>query len=148
MDKSINHRVFFAHPPQDVWHYLTDSEMMSLWLMKNNFQLIKDHEFQFRTKPLPQFDFNGIAYCKVLEIVPLKKLVYSWKGGPGNGVFSLDSVVEWTLVEKDNGTELILVHSGFKDTTNVLIYDAMNAGWLKNMHKIDESLNSAVHGTT
>ena len=147
MSRSIQHQVFFAHPPQAVWEYLTDSELMSLWLMKNNFQLIDGSKFQFRTKPLPQFDFDGIAYCKVLQIIPLKKLSYSWKGGPGDGTFNLDSVVVWTLVEKNNGTELTLHHSGFSEVGNVLIYDAMNTGWLKNMHKIDERLNTADHGT-
>ena len=97
MTKSIKHQFFFPHPPETVWEYLTKSELMELWLMKNDFQPIVGLDFQFRTNPIPSLDFDGIFYCKVLEIVPFKKLSYSWKGGPGNGEITLDSVVVWKL---------------------------------------------------
>lgn len=93
-------------------------------------------------------DFDGTAYCTVLEVEPFKKLSYSWKGGPGQGKITLDSVVEWTLLPKENGTELQLVHTGFKEITNMIIYSAMNGGWLQNMKKIGELLNNAKHGAT
>ena len=82
MPNSINHKLFFPNPPAAVWEYLTNSELMELWLMKNDFKPIVGHEFQFKTNPMPGFDFDGNIYCKVLEIVPNKKLIYSWKGGP------------------------------------------------------------------
>ncbi len=148
MSASIRQQFFYAHPLEAVWEYLTKAELLSQWLMPNDFQLIPGHDFQFRTKPLPQFDCDGIFYCKVLEIVPLKKLCYSWKAGPGDGKISLDSVVVWTLVEKDNGTELQLVHSGFKEIENLGIYTGMMNGWLKNMEKIAKQLNAATYGTT
>jgi uncharacterized protein YndB with AHSA1/START domain len=148
MAKSIKHTVFFQHPPEVVWEYLTKAELMALWLMKNDFQPIVGHDFEFRTKPLPQFDFDGIAYCKVLELVPYKRLSYSWKGGPGEGKINLDTVVVWTLVGKEAGTELFLEHTGFSEVENLLIYGGMNQGWLKNMHKIDELIKAAKHDTT
>ncbi len=147
MNTSIHHQFFYAHPTDVVWEYLTLPEKISKWLMPNDFQLILGHDFQFRTKPKPQFNFDGIFYCKVLEIVPLKKLSYSWRGGPGNGEISLDTVVVWTLVAKDNGTELQLEHNGFTNE-NFAIYSALNEGWFKNMKKIVESLNRAVHDST
>jgi uncharacterized protein YndB with AHSA1/START domain len=141
MSNSINHTLFFSNPPAAVWEYLTNSELMALWLMKNDFQPIVGHDFQFRTNPLPQFDFDGIVYCKVLEIVPNKKLVYSWKGGPAKGEISWDTIVEWTLIEKNNGTELQLAHSGFENVEKLPIYYGFQDGWLKNMHKINKLLN-------
>src|SRR6185437_9682252 len=132
--------LFFNQSQEDVWDYLTKPELIELWLMKNDFQPIVGHQFNFWTKPLPQMDFDGTAYCTVLEVVPFKKLSYSWKGGPGQGKITLDSVVEWTLVPKDNGMELQLVHTGFKEIANMMIYPAMNDGWLKNMKKIGELL--------
>ena len=78
MTKAIRHQFFFAHPPEIVWEYLTKSELISQWLMDNNFLPIVGHDFQFRTRPLPNFQFDGIFYCKVLEIVPLKKLSFHW----------------------------------------------------------------------
>jgi len=136
MTTSITHRFFYPHPPEVVWEYLTKAELIELWLMKNNFQLINGYDFQFNIAPIPAFDFDGIVYCKVLEIDPLKKLTYSWKCGPGNGKITLDSIVEWTLHATENGTELLLENTGFKEA-NFMLYAAMNKGWLENMQKIN-----------
>ncbi len=134
MTKSIQHTFHYSHAPEVVWEYLTKSELIAQWLMPNDFKPIAGHDFQFKTKPLPQFEFDGIAYCKVLEIEPFKKLSYSWKGGI-DGKTTLDSIVVWTLTPTATGTELHLEHSGYVDS-NTAIYAAMNAGWLKNIKKI------------
>ena len=145
---SINHTWFFSHTPEEVWEYLTKPELIELWLMKNDFEPTVGHQFRFLTRPLPQFDFDGIAYCTVMEIAPCTKLTYSWKGGPGDGRITLDSMVVWTLLPKDGGTELQLVHTGFKEMENMYIYPAMNEGWLKNMKKIGDLINERKNGTT
>ena len=131
MQRSINHKWFFPHPPKDVWDYLTKPELLSQWLMENNFKPIVGHKFQFKTKPKIKFGFDGIVYCEVLELIPFKKLSYSWKGGSGAEKIKLDSIVTWTLIDKNNGTELILEHSGFKGVKNYLAYIIMNNGWAK-----------------
>jgi uncharacterized protein YndB with AHSA1/START domain len=148
MAKSIQHNFFFPQPPSAVWEYLTNSELLELWLMKNNFEPVPGHEFQFRTNPIPGFQFDGVCHCKVLELVPFKKLSYSWKGGPGNGIINFDTVVTWKLEEKNGGTELFLDHSGFAEEANVAIYKGMTDGWLKNVDKIANLLNAADHVTT
>lgn len=148
MSNSINHTIFFPNKPEVVWEYLTNAALMELWLMKNDFKPIVGHEFQFRTNPLPKFDFDGMVYCKVLEIIPCKKLVYSWKGGTGNGVMTMDSTVVWTLEEKNNGTVLSLEHSGVKGFEKLTIFNAMYQGWLENMQKIYELINKTKYGTT
>ncbi len=148
MAQSIKHQLFFPHPPEAVWEYLTNAELMGLWLMKNDFRPIIGHEFTFRAGPMPAFDFDGTMHCKVLEIVPFKKLSYSWKLGPGDGTFNVDSVVRWELRPKDNGTELLLHHGDFAILKHMGIFDAMNTGWLQNMHKILKRLNETDHGTT
>ena len=147
MTTSINHQFFLPHPPSAVWEYLTTAELMELWLMKNDFQPVIGHEFQFATKPMPALNTDGIFHCKVLEIDPLKKLSYSWKGGPGDGSITLDTIVVWTLKPKDKGTELFLEHSGFSEIENFDIYKGMTDGWLKNVQKIADRLNAANHGT-
>ena len=148
MAASIKNQLFFPHPPGAVWEYLTNAELMELWLMKSDFQPIVGHEFQFKVKPVPSLDFDGIVYCRVLEIVPFKKLSYSWKLGPGDGTINLNSVVRWELRPKDKGTELLLDHGSFAVMENIGIFNAMNVGWLENMHKIFDRLNTANHGTT
>ncbi|HVM88734.1 MAG TPA: SRPBCC domain-containing protein [Puia sp.] len=145
MNRTIKHTFQYPHSPKVVWEYLTQPELIAQWLMPNDFKAIVGHNFQFKTRPIPNFDFDGNIYCRVLEIIPLKKLVYSWTGGPGDGKINLDSVVSWTLTPKGDSTELHLEHSGLME--NINIYNAMNEGWLKNGNKIDELINTAAHGT-
>jgi uncharacterized protein YndB with AHSA1/START domain len=148
MAASIKHQLFFQHPPEAVWEYLTRADLMDLWLMKSDFQPIVGHEFQFRVKPIPSLDFDGIVFCKVLEIVPFKKLSYSWKLGPGDGTINVDSIVRWELQPKGAGTDLLLDHGDFAILENIGIFNGMNKGWLENMHKIRTRLNETNHGTT
>jgi uncharacterized protein YndB with AHSA1/START domain len=147
MTKTIKHKFFFSHPPETVWEYLTKAELLEQWLMKNDFKPIVGHDFQFRTNPIPSLDFDGICYCKVLEIIPLKKLSYSWKGGSGKEI-TLDTLVVWQLESNEKGTVLLLEHSGFGKAENLNFYSGMTDGWTKNVQKIMNLLNAAQHGTT
>ncbi|WP_276090297.1 SRPBCC domain-containing protein [Pedobacter sp. JY14-1] len=130
MKHQIEHKWFFHHSPAIVWSYLTDPELLSQWLMPNDFKLEIGHRFVFGAKPIRRFSFDGRIYCEVLDFEPLKMLKYSWRGGQGEKV-SLDSVVTWTLEPKDGGTELTLLHTGFRGLKNYLPYLIMNKGWLK-----------------
>ncbi len=147
MAKAIQHQLFYPKSPEIVWDYLTKPELMSLWLMPSDFKPVEGHEFQFTSKPQPAMDWDGIFHCKVLEIVPFKKLSYSWKFGNGDGNLN-DSTVNWTLQEKDNGTELLLIHRGFEGWETTPIFAGMNAGWLSNMNKILNLVNPEADGTT
>jgi len=148
MPKSIKHQFFFPHPPETVWEYLTRSELMELWLMKNNFQPIIGADFQFRTNPIPGLNFDGVFYCKVLEIIPFKKLSYSWQSGPGDGKITLDSVVVWKLQPTEKGTELFLDHSGFDKEENLDFYNGLTQGWVEKFQKIADLINASQHGKT
>ena len=60
----------------------TDDEIVSLlsqWLMENDIQPTVGHRFNFRAKPMG--DWDGIVYCEVLEVDEPNRLVYGWKGG-------------------------------------------------------------------
>jgi uncharacterized protein YndB with AHSA1/START domain len=140
MTKSIRHEIFYAQPPAAVWEFLTNPALIAQWLMPNDFLPVLGHDFKFTIKPMPSFNFDGIVYCKVLELIPCKKLSYSWKCGPGSGDLSIESVVTWTLIPKDNGTELLLDHTGRMD--NLPFFELMDEGWKKNMNKIVEFLNA------
>ena len=51
-------------------------------------------------------------------------------------------MVLWTLTETADGTELHLLHSGFKEKTNLDIYNGMTNGWKGNIEKIRTKLNA------
>ena len=141
MKTEIKHKWFYNQSPEEIWLYLTDADLIAQWIMPNDFKLVLGHDFTFRTNPIPSLDLDGIMHCKVLEIIPHKKLVYSWTAGPGNKVITLDTIVEWTLEKKDNGTELHLLHTGFKEA-NISILTGMTDGWLKIMEKLVNVLNT------
>jgi uncharacterized protein YndB with AHSA1/START domain len=147
MSKQITHKCFYEQPPQEIWKYLTTSELIAQWLMPNDFVLQPGHEFQFRIRPIPEMEFDGVVYCKVVDIVPFKKLSYTWKTGPGEGKITVDSLVVWTLSKKGEGTELLVEHTGFTDSINISLYTSMNKGWLENMQKITKLLKEAKQGT-
>ena len=148
MKKIIKNQFFLYQPKETDWEYMTKPELMEQWLMKNDFQPIVGLDFQFRTNPIPGLDFDGIFYCKVLEIVPFKKLSYSWKSGPGDGKITLDSVVVWKLQPTDKGTELFLEHSGFAKKENLNFYNGLMHGWVEKLHNIAKLLNAVQHGNT
>ncbi|MGH7080130.1 MAG: SRPBCC family protein [Acetobacteraceae bacterium] len=41
------------HPPEKVWHALTEAPLIEDWLMKNDFQPVVGHRFTFRADPVP-----------------------------------------------------------------------------------------------
>ncbi len=148
MQREIRHQFTFSQPPKVVWEYLTNSELLAQWLMPNDFKPIVGHKFQFGAKPKLKFGFDGRIYCEVLEIVPNKKLVYSWKGGLSKENPSLNSIVVWTLTPTGNGTILTLEHKGFKGIQNYFAYFIMNKGWAKIGKRLFKQINLASYGNT
>lgn len=138
MKKEIQHTLFFNQPPQEVWNYLTKTELLAEWLMTNDFKPVVGHKFQFRSNTTTDCGNEGVAYCQVLQIIPCKLLSYSWKGGTGTGEMTVDSIVTWTLSEKNGGTELLLRHNGF---TLLEDYISHAEGWNRIVSRIMQLLN-------
>ena len=145
MTKIIEHQIFYPNTVKEVWDYLTTADLIAQWLMPNDFQPVIGHEFRFTINPIPDFNFDGIIYCKVLEIIPFTNLSYSWNFGPGDGTLN-KSEVSWTLTGKDEGTDLLLVHSGPEGAGALPIFGAMDKGWLQNMKKVLTLLNPETSG--
>jgi uncharacterized protein YndB with AHSA1/START domain len=146
--QTIQHQFFYTHPVETVWAYLTTPELMAQWLMKNDFEPVVGRDFQFRTGPIPSLDFDGIFYCRVLDMKPFKKLSYSWNSGPGGGKITLESVVTWQLEPTKNGTLVLLTHSGFAKKENLDFYNGLLHGWEEKLQNIDKLLNPELHGHT
>ncbi len=142
MENEIIHTRIYSQSAMEIWEYLTQSELMELWLMPNNFQLGVGNHFEFKTKPMPDLDLDGIMHCIITEIIPFEKLSYTWKAGPGNGLFVLETIVEWYLEPIENGTKLTLKHSGFKQK-NIDIFKGMNSGWTYLVEKMTTLINNS-----
>jgi len=119
MKNEIKQAWHFSQSPQEVWEYLTKPELLEQWLVKKiDFQPIPGHKFSFVSK-------KGEVNCEVLEVNPYTKLSYSWQFNSDHGD-KADSKVLWTLLPKEDGTELQLVHSGF---TVLEDFNLHNNGW-------------------
>ena len=95
----------------------------------NDFRAEVGHRFTFRSEPTPGWD--GVVYCEVLEIVPERRLVYSWRGGSHDLTDhekQLDTIVNWTLFStQEGGTKLLLERAGFDAES--FAFKAMGQGW-------------------
>jgi uncharacterized protein YndB with AHSA1/START domain len=125
--------------PEKIWRTLTSSAMIARWLMPNDFVAEVGRRFNFRTKPMG--DWDGVVDCEVLAADPPRLLRYSWKGGsdtnPAYGS-RLNSTVTWTLTPVEGGTHLKMVHDGFEFPGNRFAFDAMSPGWGPALDRIGE----------
>jgi uncharacterized protein YndB with AHSA1/START domain len=103
------------HPPEKVWRALTQSSLLEEWLMKNDFQPIVGHRFNFRA------DWGAVD-GEVLAVEPNKMLSYGW------AAFGLESVVTWTLTPTSTGTHLRMEQSGFR-TDQEQAFKGAKYGW-------------------
>ena len=95
------------HPPAKVWRALTDPALLAQWLLPvADFGLAPGTPFAFRTQPVGGWD--GVVNCRMLEADAPRKLTYAWVVG------DMDTIVTFTLTPTTSGTQLSLVHSGFK----------------------------------
>jgi uncharacterized protein YndB with AHSA1/START domain len=98
----------FNAPIEKVWEAISNKEMMKLWYFDlAEFKPVTGFEFQFYGgTPENQY----LHLCKITEVIPGKKLSYSWRydGYEGN------SLVTFELFEEGDKTRLKLTHAGLE----------------------------------
>ena len=120
MQEAIKETRHFSQSPQEVWEYLTKPELLEQWLGKTDFHPVVGYKFRFFSP------YGNDSFCEVLEVNPFSRLSYSWQKNSARDNQPFNSVIAWTLVPKENGTELQLVHNGFTIPED---YSAHNDGW-------------------
>ena len=104
---SLSFEIDLPHSPDKVWRALTDPDLLREWLLPViDLELETGAAFTFRTQPYPGWD--GTVNCRFVEIEPQRNLSYTWT------VPFLDTIVTFTLMPTQSGTQLSLVQSGFK----------------------------------
>jgi uncharacterized protein YndB with AHSA1/START domain len=116
------------HPPEKIWRALTQGPLIEEWLMKNDFQPVVGHRFNFRATPMPQW--NGVTDCQVLVVEPNKRLSYSWNASGEEAANGLKTVVTWTLTPTKGGTHVRMEQSGFR-LEDGSFYQGASYGWQK-----------------
>ncbi|WP_143304670.1 SRPBCC family protein [Chitinophaga vietnamensis] len=136
MERDIRINWFYPYPVDTIWACLTEPALLRQWsISSGDFRAEVGFKWQESRKPKPRLNWDGKMYFEVLEVVPLQKLVYAFRGGSPKGGYSLDTVVTWTLVPKNEGTELQLVQSGFKGARAVFSSFLMELGWKNGIAK-------------
>jgi uncharacterized protein YndB with AHSA1/START domain len=114
------------HPPEKVWRALTQGPLIEKWLMKNDFQPVVGHRFNFRAEPQPHW--NGVTECEVLAVEPHERLSYTWNASGAEAANGLKTVVTWTLTRTKSGTLVRMEQSGFRPEEEAN-YQGANYGW-------------------
>jgi uncharacterized protein YndB with AHSA1/START domain len=103
--KSIRKELILDAPVAKVWAQLVDPAKLAGWLMPNTFDATPGMGFRM------DCGTEGTIEGMVREVVPLKKLVYTWTSKH----LKIETLVTVTLIpEKGKKTRLILVHSGWE----------------------------------
>ena len=99
-------------PISKVWKAITDKEEMKQWYFDlAEFQPELGFKFQFIGGTE---DNQYLHLCEIIEVIPKKKLTYSWRydGYEGN------SFVTFELFEEGDETRLKLTHRGLESFPN------------------------------
>jgi uncharacterized protein YndB with AHSA1/START domain len=128
MTKRLRKQVHYPHPPESVWLALTEPDALAEWLMPNNFRPEAGATFRFHVDAMP--GFSGITECRVLEVDPPRRLVYTWQSLPKKSGAPLPEpmTLEWTLAPSAGGTLLTLDQSGL-ETLSLWWRFSMRMGW-------------------
>ena len=135
MSEPIIKEVLLNAPPSKVWKAITDKNAMKQWLfdLLTDFKPEVGFEFQFKGKGK-----RGQIYlhlCKITEVIPGKKLSYSWRYDkyPGNSFVTFELFEEGNLPDGKAGkTRLRLTHEGIESfgTDNPdFARESFNEGW-------------------
>ena len=123
------------HPPGKIWWALTQGPLIEEWLMKNDFQPVVGHRFNFRATPI--HGWNGVTDSVVLEIIPHQRLTYSWNASGDQAPDGLKTIVTWTLTPCEGGTRVRMEQSGFRPQDEAG-YRGMGAGWPRILARLEE----------
>jgi uncharacterized protein YndB with AHSA1/START domain len=98
----------FAASPEKLWKAITDKNEMKQWYFDLG-EFRPEVGFTFRFEGGPDHK-TYIHICEVTEVIPLKKLTYSWRYEGYEGI----SYVTWELFPEEKGTRLKLTHAGLE----------------------------------
>jgi len=129
----------FNAPIATVWKAITDKDDMKRWYFDlKEFKAEAGFEFKFT---VTHEGFTYAHHCEVLEVVPGKKLVHSWRYEGHEG----DSRVTWELFAEGKQTRLKLTHEGLESFPRTPAFARKNfeGGWTQ---IVGSSLKAFVEG--
>ena len=126
-DGSIIIEQIFDTPINLVWKAISEPEQMTKWF----FEQIEDFEpkIGFKTSFVVKVEDRVYTHLwELIDAVPLKKIVYSWKYAEHQG----EAIISFELSESDNKTKLTLTNLGletFPRDVPEFSYESCVNGW-------------------
>jgi uncharacterized protein YndB with AHSA1/START domain len=119
--------VLLNAPVSKVWKAITDKEQMKQWYF-DIAEFKPEAGFEFRFYGEGHKGEKYLHLCKIIEVIPEKKISYSWRyeNYPG------DSLVTFELLKEGNMTKLRLTHEGlesFAADNPDFAKESFNEGW-------------------
>jgi uncharacterized protein YndB with AHSA1/START domain len=118
-------RVYEA-PVDRVWKALTDKEQMKKWYFQvSDFEPVVGFEFQFSGGTKTE---TYIHLCKVTQVVPGRKIAYTWRYEGYEGISEVSFELFPEGVKK---TRLVLTHEGIESFPKQPNFgrESFTAGW-------------------
>jgi uncharacterized protein YndB with AHSA1/START domain len=117
----IRKEILIAAPIARVWEHLTDSKKMTGWFLPNDFEPRVGKRFTLACEDEGRID------CEVREVVPQRKLVYTFKSRD----MPVATTVSFALERTGTGTRVTLVHSGWEglEPGQVDLFGMFEQGW-------------------
>jgi uncharacterized protein YndB with AHSA1/START domain len=89
-----------------VWRSLVNIDLMKEWFFAlEEFQPVTGFEFSFKGQAE---DRSYIHHCRIIEVIPGKKIAYTWTYEGYTG----ESIVSFHLEPEESGSILVLTHEG------------------------------------
>lgn len=137
VDGNVVASVEIAAAPARVFQALTSREIVDWWVRPGVFDT---REWSGDVRVGGRWRTTGVARGQAyalegeyLEVDPPRKLVHTWRGGPGPA-----STVTYLLEPIEGGTRITLRHSGIVAPDGG---EGINVGWQTSFEKLADTLN-------
>lgn len=137
VDGNVVASVEIAAAPARVFQALTSREIVNWWVRPGVFDT---REWSGDVRVGGRWRTTGVARGQAyalegeyLEVDPPRKLVHTWRGGPGPA-----STVTYLLEPIEGGTRITLRHSGIVAPDGG---EGINVGWQTSFEKLADTLN-------
>lgn len=112
----------YPYKIKDIWQALTTPRLIKEWCLQTNFKLKKGEPFYLRDTSRKK---ELVVQCKLLDFEEHKSLTYIW------GASHESSLVSFTLSETNEGTKLVVEHSGFQGVSGFFAARNFSGVWKK-----------------
>ena len=134
MTRSFEHEAEYAHPLESVWRALTEPGLMGLWIMnfdQDEGEMTTDFRpvvgAAYRMDARRGRGWRGYVVGNVLEVLPKKRLVYTWAHSPYQD--ANPACIEFTLEPTPKGTRVRMVQTGFPGVKGWFVLQGAQMGW-------------------